>query len=314
MPLLTSENTKILVCCHNPCELPFDDAGILLPIHSAKVAPEWDIQRDYEANGKPCENISDKDSSFCELTKWYWAWKNVKKVCPNIEYIGAYHYRRYFSFEKKNMWATEMVKPAKDVSKYRLNTEKLSKMLETHDVVLAKPFVLPVSMWAQYCIHHQSKDICIIKELVQKLYPDYKDDFDSVMWGNRFIGLNMFIMKWDAFVSYCEWLFGILFEAERLVKTDGYSPYQTRVISFLSERLLPVYVRHNFKKPKYLNVYFYSDKKHIYSKAQECRKVIKRSLSWVFFCLANLSIASFCKEFIERTIIRKYNERNLLAT
>ena len=39
-------------------------------------------------------NIAEKNSSFCELTGLYWAWKNG--VFENNQYVGLVHYRRYF--------------------------------------------------------------------------------------------------------------------------------------------------------------------------------------------------------------------------
>ena len=40
-------------------------------------------------------SIAEKNSSFCELTGLYWAWKNG--VFENNQYIGLVHYRRYFA-------------------------------------------------------------------------------------------------------------------------------------------------------------------------------------------------------------------------
>lgn len=313
--VLNSNNTRILVCCHNPCALPLDGTGILMPIHSATVAPDWDIQRDDRVNGEECDNISGKDSEFCELTKLYWAWKNMKKVCPNIEYIGMNHYRRYFSFDKKQSWIPEIVKRPNEVADYRLNVKRLSKILEHHDIIVSKPFILPCSVWTQYCEWEQSKDIQILSNVVKDMYPDYKEDFDTVMWGNKLIGLNMFIMKWDAFVSYCEWLFNIFFEVERHIDTSTYPPNRVRAIAVLSERLWPVYIRHNFKHPKYLNVLFYNNERRVTSWLYNCCMCTRYQLSWALVkpYIGNWYEARLFGFYAKRFIRRLYTKARQIA-
>ena len=73
---------------------------IFFPIHVGAAISNvtLGIQRDDQINGSYCDNISSKNKSYCELTALYWAWKNIKKIYPDLEYIGLNHYRRYFSF------------------------------------------------------------------------------------------------------------------------------------------------------------------------------------------------------------------------
>ena len=87
---------KILVCCHKHCEIPEDP--IYLPIQVGKALHDYDlgIQTDNQADGKACDNISDLNNVFSEMTAVYWAWKNMEKISPETEYIGLCHYRRFF--------------------------------------------------------------------------------------------------------------------------------------------------------------------------------------------------------------------------
>ena len=82
--------TKILVCCHKPADIP--DNGIFLPVHCGKALSDKDLGMTGDDTG---DNISAKNPNYCELTALYWAWKNLK----GTEYIGLYHYRRFFSFK-----------------------------------------------------------------------------------------------------------------------------------------------------------------------------------------------------------------------
>ena len=97
---LDSSKIKILICCHKKCELPKDDIFLPIQVGAAISDVDLDMQRDDSINGKICDNISEKNKNYCELTAMYWAWKNIKEIYPNIDYIGLNHYRRYFDFKK----------------------------------------------------------------------------------------------------------------------------------------------------------------------------------------------------------------------
>lgn len=76
---------------------------------------------------------------------------------------------------------------------------------------------------------------------------------------NKFLPFNMFIMKYEDFTKYCEWLFAVLAEVEPHIPYQYYNPYQKRVFGFLAERLTYVYLIKHSIRPEYLNVYFYGE-------------------------------------------------------
>ena len=81
-----SEKIKIYVATHKPTKLlPKDDIYTLLEV-GAYNKPEFCALRDNTG-----DNISEKNSSYCELTGLYWVWKNT-----NDDISGLCHYRRFF--------------------------------------------------------------------------------------------------------------------------------------------------------------------------------------------------------------------------
>ena len=81
---------KILVATHKKYDMPSED--IYLPIHVGREGKE-DLGYQGDNQG---ENISLKNSNYCELTGLYWAWKNLQ-----CDVIGLSHYRRYFTDKSK---------------------------------------------------------------------------------------------------------------------------------------------------------------------------------------------------------------------
>ncbi len=176
------------------------------------------------------DNIAHKNANFCELTALYWLWKNV-----DDEYIGLVHYRRYFG--KSNF-----SRSVKDIYTYN----ELINKLQGHDIVL--PYV--------ECFKQSAKEECILnscssqnfkslRDVVQRLYPEYVNDFDCFFAQNKSVLFNMFFCKKSVIDGYCKWLFDILFELEKVADLSDCDAYRQRLYGFLSERLLNVWVKHN---------------------------------------------------------------------
>lgn len=170
------------------------------------------------------DNISEKNPNFCELTGVYWIWKN-----RSDDFAGLVHYRRYFTKGGKI-----------------LTSQQIEKTLENYDIILAKPEYLRESAYEEFSLHSgHEKDLVLLRDVIQKLYPNYLPAFETVMTGNKLHLYNMMITDFKKYSAYCEWLFDILFELEKNVDMTGYTPYESRLYGFLSERLLNVWVLHN---------------------------------------------------------------------
>ena len=239
---------------------PLDD-GILLPVQGGKSLSGKDLhmQADNELNGLPCDNISSKNDRYSEMTVMYWAWKNLKKLYPDVKYVGLFHYRRFFAF--RNIPFTRFInKTESDIKSYRVNYQEVRRILESGRIILHQKSVFPVSIMTQYCLCYASEDYRTTKEVIRTKFPDYYDDFVTVMeHSNKGSLYNMFVMKYEDFGKYCEWLFAVMSEVEQLVPYHEYNSQQKRCLGAITERLMDVYVRKNKLKPSYTSIYFYDD-------------------------------------------------------
>lgn len=258
--MLDDSKIKILVCCHKPSNLPQDK--VFLPIHvgAAISNTELGIQRDDQINGAPCDNISDKNRSFCELTAIYWAWKNIKKIYPDLQYIGLNHYRRFFAFGEKRVTGSGIPKDVKNITQYKFDMSLVESSLKSNKVITTPKAHLKTSLAGSYEHCHNSSDLRIIHDIVRDDYPEFLNTFNDVYLGkNFFYDCNMFIMPWDEFDSYCEWIFGILFKAEKLIDISNYDTYQKRIYGFIAEHLWTVWVTYKQYSLKNLNYCVYTE-------------------------------------------------------
>lgn len=216
---------QILVATHKAYPMPGE--SMYLPIHVGKQGKNLELGFLGDDTG---ENISEKNPVYCELTGIYWAWKNM-----NRDYIGLVHYRRHFRGRKTgDKW--------QDI----LTEEQASALLRETDVLLPRRrnyFIETV--YNQYVHAHPAEPLDLALRLVTQQGDNYASAVASIKhrtWAHIY---NMFVMKWEVFDGYCQWLFPILFEVEQQVDISAYSQYDRRVFGFLAERLLDIYLDAN---------------------------------------------------------------------
>ncbi len=178
----------------------------------------------YDSQG---ENISSKNSSYCELTALYWIWKN-----DNSDYVGLEHYRRFFG-KKHSVFRNHPLSPC-----------DIDAILDKYDGIVSQNFKFKKSLYEYYKANHIISDLDACREAVENLYPDYVEDFDKVINGKRAVMCNMMVLSKQNTDLYCEWLFDILNYAEKNIVLEGRDTYQSRVFGFLSERLFNVWLNH----------------------------------------------------------------------
>lgn len=181
------------------------------------------------------DNISVKNSNYCELTGLYWIWKNSKDP-----YVGICHYRRFFT--KNNLSLKK---------KYFYTYNELEKMLEKTDCLVAdRLYVQDDTIYDHYARYHFKKDLDILGKLIEEEFPDYKDAFKDAFSKNYFYPCNMMFCKKELFDDYAKWLFDLMGKFESLIDISEYSTDQARIFGFLTERLLNVWIIKNNLKVK----------------------------------------------------------------
>lgn len=233
---------KILVAAHKPYQMPEDSMYLPIQVGAAGRA-SLGFQRDDEG-----ENISPDNLRFCELTAIYWAWKNL-----TADYIGLAHYRRHFTTQ--NLWNRR----GEDKFSYVLTQNELEPILHDYDVIVPQKrcyYIENIRSHYNHLPYTYEKDIEKLGQIIQRIEPDYNDAYEIVMhrsWAHMF---NMFIMKEEVFKQYCEWMFPILFEADKEIDVSDYTPMEARAVAYFGEFMLDVWLEKNPQKIKEIDVMF----------------------------------------------------------
>lgn len=229
------QKVKIYVASHKKANFPENE--IYIPI---QVGAEGKEKLGYVTDNTG-DNISAKNSNYCELTGTYWIWKN-----DTSEIVGLTHYRRYF-FRK---WNSNKLK---DV----LTEEDIKEILKKYDIIIPeKTKSIKYTVKEAYAKLHEEKDLEQCRKIIQEKYPEYQEAFDKVMERKSLYACNMFIANKKIFDEYYKWCFDILFTLEKRIDISNYDAYNKRIYGFLSERLFNVWLEKNTQlKKKEVPVY-----------------------------------------------------------
>ena len=191
-----------------------------------------DTEKDlYDDSG---DHIAQFNPYINEGTALYWMWKNTEE-----QIVGLNHYRRFFQSPVNNY---------SPIQKW-----EMEQLLQQYDICVACPVALPRTVKEML-----RKEIC--EEAFQAVFPEIEkifkeiggqewEAFQYVMRGRMIYPCNMFLTTRAILNHYCEWLFPILFQLLEKVKIDEkWDNYSKRVIGFVAERLLTVWlVQRNYK-------------------------------------------------------------------
>ena len=211
------------------------------------------------------DNISDRNPKYSELTAQYWAWKNYDKI-GNPDYIGFMHYRRHFIFDNKKYHPDALGMVSFDridddyLEKNNIyNSEMIRKYIDSNDIVVGNPVDCRRFLELQhkhprdaFCYNSDlhAADYDLMNTVVEQLYPEYKKTIDICEHGYKQYWYNMFIMRRDVFFKYCKFWWSIISVLEKKIDTTMYPENALRILGYLSERLLGLFIMHEYSNYK----------------------------------------------------------------
>lgn len=229
------ENLKIYILTHKKFE--YEKSDIYEPLLNGSALLENDFGYIRDDAG---DNISKLNPYYAELTGEYWAWKN-----SDADIIGFCHYRRYF---------------VKNILLKKLEKKEITNILNKYDIILPHKLKLDLTNLEFIEIEGKKTNTCerkedynLLRKILEDESPEYLKYYDEVLNGKEIFLYNMFICRREIADDYFEWVFNIL---EKFKEQNDFSSYgeNKRVLGYLSERLLNVYVKkHDLKvKEKYV--------------------------------------------------------------
>ena len=217
------------------------------PAYTIVFAGKSQLKRKYNLNVLYANSskLNKMNRAYGEMSQLYYIYELYKKGTLSSKYVGLNHYNKYFSFYDK--------------------IPNLDKIFKNYDVILLYPFHT-ISMKYQFCRAHPCSTYNQVMKIIQQIKPEYYKTAKRVSKSKKIYLKNLFIMKKQDFLKFCEFVFDVLFEFDRRnnltsdedvlnyvnrIYNDGKKHYfQSRLQGFLSERIGNIFIYHNFKRIK----------------------------------------------------------------
>ena len=269
---------KIMICCHKKTDVCTDDIYLPIQVGHAMSTYDMDMQKDDRLNENECENISKYNNIYCEMTAMFWAWKNIRKIYKDIEYVGLCHYRRYFFVENNRVkeYVKYYLKKVKNIVRviinkangftiydpqYNISSLNEQKLIDSNkrilqeisgfDIIATHPCKIINSTVGDFFNVIGRVYMDLMTEIIDSEFPTYKNSYHQVISGSKLYAGNMIILKTELLDEYCFFVFGVLdkhisYTKERGIcinpETEG---TYSRVSGYLAEILTCTYINYH---------------------------------------------------------------------
>lgn len=203
----------------------------IIPIQVGSALTDQDICLIKDNTGK---NISERNGNYSECTALHWMWKNA----PKVDYIGLCHYRRHFM----------------------ANEDEIKRMAAANiDILVTTPTFVVETVGAFFSTLIPESDIEAMLKAIKDVCPEYLSSAKAFLVSRFYPPCNLFIMKYNLFMDYSNFIFSVTFEIENYYNKMKF--YRNdRYIGFIIECLLGIFLMKNIKQLKiaYTDMLFYS--------------------------------------------------------
>ena len=284
--------TKLFVIYHKPEELIKDE--IYTPIC---VGPNKDQFTDDYLRDDLGDNISNKNSSYNELTAIYWVYKHLYQF-ENVDNIGFCHYRRLFAFS--DLSKTAFVRKANDPQYTAVSDNQFDSYFKDYDFILPCP-TTNKTVRKHYEKSHNKEDIDLLLDIIKETHFEYYKAALEYVGQYREYLYNMFVFKKEDFEKYAEFMFTVMDEFAKRKPCDRY---------FISERITGIFAHFLIlqgKNPLFVPIYHIRKKNHKEARKQYKENKAKGKEYGLFFRIKPILLFYFplwLEQYLRRRISR----------
>jgi hypothetical protein len=228
---------RIYCVYHKP--FPTAHLGIIKPVFAGEAA---DLAAAGDLTDITKGEVGLPNERWAELSAYYRIWREG----PRSEVVGFCHYRRLFNFRAENVAERETnlwVEHATNHSDAFYDKE-LIELAKGDVVICPRPIIKEMTNWDQYCLIHNTSDLCWVLSRICNKYPCLVPYVQIQLNANLLYPYNIFITNWALFDEICSLWFDLLRDFERATPKRNSTPYQGRVIGFLAERVFDAWIRY----------------------------------------------------------------------
>ena len=219
---------KIYVAAQQPLDLSLDNYVPLMVGRS-----------DVEPNDSTGDSISARNKFYCELTGHYWIWKNDRQS----DIVGLCQYRRYLWLDRPPLTLCSRNFRSADECRQHLDARNLSSLLDGCDIILPMRYAFSRdNIETQFVRAHRRENFELMIQSIGRTNAEYLPTARKVFARRTAYLANLLIARKSLFDEYSRWLFGVLFDVEENI---GLNDANARMLGYMGERLLNVYVEHN---------------------------------------------------------------------